>query len=120
MANPDPITHPDTEELPLRDVTAGVPALKGTDGLGDSVDPATLHAWTDEYLSERTYATTLEVLRAAFQFGVHAESRYPAKAFVDAEPELRADWTSTNDQSVWDNVRDAVWAGFDRARDRRV
>ena len=57
-----------------------------------------------------------EALRAA---GVAAEGRYAGQSFVDCEPELRSEWSSEKNRAPWDAVRDAVWAGFDRARDRR-
>ena len=59
-------------------------------------------------------------MTAAFHFGVRAEGRYAAQSFVEAEPELRSEWSSERGRLPWDGVREAVWAGFDRARERRV
>jgi hypothetical protein len=80
------------------------------------VDNETLGDWVRDYLAGRT---DREDLTVAFCFGATSEGRYAGLSFVEAEPELRSEWSSEKGRAPWDGVRDAVWAGFDRARDRR-
>jgi hypothetical protein len=76
--------------------------------------------WVQDYLTARGEGVDAEAMNVAFRFGVRAEGRYAGQSFVEAEPELRSEWSSEHGRLPWDTVRDALWAGFDRARDRRM
>ena len=104
------------DNLPVADVVGSLPGTKDGRGVGDFADDATVDAWVNEYLPDGDPTG----LGDAFRFGVRAEGRYAGKSFPDAEPELRAEWSAQkNQRHPWADVREAVYAGFDRARDRR-
>jgi len=105
------------DALPLLQAAAGLNGSKDGKGIGDIVDPATVDAWLAEYLSGRSDGKGLAI---AFRFGVRAEGRHAGLSFVEAEPWIRSEWSSERGRLPWESVRDAVWAGFDRARDRRM
>ncbi|HEV3440249.1 MAG TPA: hypothetical protein VG122_23040 [Gemmata sp.] len=107
--------------LPIVEVSSGVSGSDGR-GIGHLVDAKTIEEWVQEYLTGRTdpIATEPSKLVAAFQFGVQAEGRYAGQSFVEAEPVVRSEWSCERDRLPWESVRDAVWAGFDRARDRTL
>src|SRR5207248_5537289 len=100
------------------EAAAGVAGSKDGKGIGDLVDSATVDGWVRDYLTARGDGSDAEAITAAFRFGVRAEGRYAGQSFVEAEPELRSEWSSERGRLPWDGMRDAVWAGFDRARDR--
>jgi hypothetical protein len=108
--------------LSIVEASAGVSHTKGGKGIGDLVDVKTIEAWVGEYRGNRTDNNQIDEkqLFVAFQYGVRAEGRFAGQSFVEAEPEIRAEWSSERGQLPWDSVRDAVWAGFDRARDRKL
>jgi hypothetical protein len=108
-------------QLPLVEVSSGVSGSDGR-GIGHLVDTKTIEEWVREYLSGRaeTIAIKPSTLMVAFQFGVRTEGRYAGQSFIEAEPEVRSEWSSDLGQLPWDSVRDIVWAGFDRARDRTL
>jgi hypothetical protein len=108
--------------LPIVEVSGGVRHSKDGKGIGDLVDVETIDAWVGEYLSNRKITSNedREVLAAAFQFGVRNEGPHAGQSFIEAEPEIRADWSSERGHVSWESVRDAIWAGFDRARDRTL
>lgn len=114
------------DNLPLVEVSSGVSNSKDGKGIGDLVDAATILGWVREYLTARKTSPEAgnevdEVgLAKAFQFGVRAEGRYAGQSFVEAEPQIRSEWSSERNQLPWESVRDCVWAGFDRARDRSL
>jgi hypothetical protein len=118
------IMSPNTEHasatldpLPILQVEQGLIGSKDGKGIGHLVDAETIDGWVRAYLSAHDGGAVLET---AFRYGVGAEGRYAGQSFVEAEPVLRSEWSSERDRQPWDIVRDAVWAGFDRARDRRV
>jgi hypothetical protein len=113
----EPNREAEDNTLPLRQAAAGLPGSKDGKGIGDIVDHATVDAWVTEYLAGKSDGRGLAI---AFRFGVQAEARYAGKSFVEAEPAIRSEWSSERGRLPWESVRDAVWAGFDRARDRRV
>jgi hypothetical protein len=104
-------------ELPLLDAAAALPSAKDGSGIGQFVDMKTLQAWIKDYRAGGKDANGLE---AAFRYGVEAEARFAGLSFVEAEPELRSEWSAECGRVPWDSIRDAVWSGFDRARERRV
>ena len=79
--------------------------------------PTDYDGWVREFLGTRSDGEGLSI---AFRFGVRSEGRYAGQSFVEAEPAVRSEWSSERGRLPWEYVRDAVWAGFDRARDRRV
>jgi hypothetical protein len=114
------MSHPGPDDkLPVLQAVQGLGATKDGHGIGDLVDAVTLDGWVRDYLAARPDAGDA-ALDLAFRFGVHAESRHAGRSFAEAEPELRSEWSSEKNRAAWDAVRDAVYAGFDRARDRRV
>jgi hypothetical protein len=108
--------------LPLLEVSGGVSHAKDGKGIGDLVDVKTIQVWVDEYLNNHTIEGSIDKdkLMTAFQFGVRAEGHYAGQSFIEAEPEVRSEWSSERDHLPWDLVRDAVWSGFDRARNRTL
>lgn len=106
--------------LPYAEVSGGVNHTKGGKGIGDLVDAETIKAWVREYLLRRKDSQEIDeqMLVCAFQFGVRAEGRFGGQTFIDAEPLIRSEWSSERGNLPWEAVRDAVWAGFDRGRDR--
>ena len=89
-------------------------------GTGDIYPIETYHSVLDKILTEYAAAPTdTKGLGGAFRFGVKADGRCAGQSFVESEPELRSEWSSEKGRLPWESVRDAVWAGFDRARDRR-
>ncbi len=68
------------------------------------------------------YATTgrsYETYRPAYQYGRDACSRYGNRSYDEAEADLRADYRQRygdDGDSAWDDVKDAVRHGWDRAR----
>ena len=110
-----PVARDDT--LPIRQVSGVLPGSKDGKGIGDLADDATVDGWVQDFFAGRPGDGDQE---AAFRFGARAEGRYAGRSFVEAESGLRSEWSSDKGrQTPWDRVRDAVWAGFDRARDRR-
>jgi hypothetical protein len=105
------------EGLPISHVVAGLPGSKDGTGIGDIVDPTTVDGWVREYLAGKSDGKGLGI---AFRYGVRSEGRFPGQSFVEAEPTVRSEWSSERGRLPWESVRDAVWAGFDRARTRRV
>ena len=103
--------------LPMLEAAAALNGTKDGRGIGAFVDAETLGTWVAEYVNGRGGITHLE---GAFRFGVEAEGRFAGQSFIEAEPEIRSEWSSERGRVPWDNVRDAVWAGFDRAREHRV
>jgi len=94
-----------------------LPGSKDGKGIGDLVDPATVDGWVSGFLGDRSDGAEQAI---AFRFGVEAESRFAGRSFIEAEPEIRSEWSSGREPLPWDGVRNSVWAGFDRARDRNV
>jgi hypothetical protein len=103
--------------LPLARTSQGLSGSKDGRGIGDLVDEDTVDGWVREYIGGRSDGMGLSI---AFRFGVRAEGRYAGQSFIEAEPGLRSEWSSERGRLPWETVRDAVWAGFDRARDRRI
>jgi hypothetical protein len=103
--------------LQLAQTDQGLTGSKDGKGIGDLVDEETVDAWVREYVGGRSDGMGLAI---AFRFGVKAEGRYAGRSFVEAEAGLRSEWSSERGRLPWESVRDAVWAGFDRARDRRI
>jgi len=110
------------ERLSIAEVSSGVRGSKDGRGIGHLVDNQTIDGWEDEYRKGRSTEPGIDEpsVRLAFQFGVRAEGRYAGKSFIEAEPEVRSEWSCERGRLPWENVRDAVWAGFDRARDRTL
>lgn len=108
------------DRLPIMEAAAGLSDSKDGKGIGDLVDRTIIAGWVREYLAARGDGADAESLTGAFSFGVRAESRYAGQSFFEAEPELRSEWSSERGRLPWEGIREAVWAGFDRARDRRV
>jgi hypothetical protein len=98
-------------------VEQGLLGSKDGKGIGELADTETVDGWVRDYLAQHAVG---EEYGAAFRFGVLAEGRYAGQSFVEAEPTIRSEWSSERGQQPWDGVREAVWAGFDRGRDRRV
>jgi hypothetical protein len=107
------------DDLPLLEVQQGLGTSKDGHGIGDLVDPVTLNGWVSDYLASQSDPGD-GALDLAFRFGVRAEGRHAGRSFAEAEAELRSEWASEKNHSPWDAVREAAYAGFDRARDRRV
>jgi hypothetical protein len=114
--------YPLSNELPILEVSGGVSGSKDGRGIGDLVDGRTIEVWVREYLLNRGTPSDVDelCLLKAFRFGVRNEGRYAGQSFIDAEPEIRSEWCSERDHPPWDSVRDAIWAGFDRGRDRKL
>jgi hypothetical protein len=108
--------------LPIVEASGGVSHSKDGKGIGDLVDVNIIDLWVREYLSNRTGEDSIdrENLVSAFQFGVRTEGRFAGQSFVEGEPEIRSEWSSERGHLPWESVRDAVWSGFDRARDRTL
>ena len=111
------INDPQGETLPLLQALAGLSSPKDGRGIGELADAATVDAWVAEFLAGRSDGKGEAI---AFRFGVSVESRFAGQSFVEAEPVIRSEWSSERGRLPWESVRDAVWAGFDRARNRRV
>jgi hypothetical protein len=112
----------DEHPLPIVEVSGGIPDSKGGAGIGNLVDAKTIAEWVSEYLGSRTRNREIDEskLVLAFQFGVRTEGSYGGQSFIEAEPEIRAEWSCERGRLPWELVRDAVWGGFDRARDRTL
>jgi len=110
------------DRLSMAEVSGGVSNSKDGRGIGDLVDVKTIELWVRDYLHNRAGQSELdeENLLPAFQFGVRTEGHYAGQSFVEAEPEIRSEWSSQRGRLPWESVRDAVWSGFDRARDRTL
>ncbi|MCE9562219.1 MAG: hypothetical protein K8U57_09215 [Planctomycetes bacterium] len=106
-------------QLPLLQAAQGLAGSKDGKGVGDLADLATIDGWVHDYLAGEGDPADAKGMAAAFRFGVNADGRYAGQTFIETEPELRSEWSSEKGHLPWDTVRDAVWAGFDRARDRR-
>ncbi len=106
-------------QLPLLQAAQGLASSKDGRGIGDLADADMIEGWTHDYLSGQGDPTDTKGLGGAFRFGVKADGRCAGQSFVESEPELRSEWSSEKGRLPWESVRDAVWAGFDRARDRR-
>ncbi|MBA4188089.1 MAG: hypothetical protein C0467_08720 [Planctomycetaceae bacterium] len=98
----------------------GLDSPKDGKGIGDLASAEVVDGWTHDYLSGEGDPADSRGLAAAFRFGIKADGRCAGLSFVESEPELRSEWSSEKGRPPWETVRDAVWAGFDRARDRRV
>lgn len=107
----------DTEGVRLLRAAADLAAPKDGTGLGEIVDSTTVDGWIVEYLAGNSDGKGLGI---AFRYGVAAEGRCRGQAFVEAEPFIRSEWSSERGRLPWEIVRDAVWAGFDRARNRHL
>lgn len=62
---------------------------------------------------------TFAQMQPAYDYGRTARSTYGDRDFASSEPAMRQDYESrygTGGDSAWDNVKDAVRHGFDRAR----
>jgi hypothetical protein len=103
--------------LSLLEAAAALPGAKDGSGIGQFLDSHTIDTWVKDYLGGRASANELE---APFRFGVLAEERFAGQSFVEAEAEIRSEWSAEVGQTPWADVRDAVWSGFDRAREHRV
>jgi len=105
----------------LLEVSSGVSGSDGK-GIGHLVDTKIIEVWMREYLGGRTEMIAIEpsILISAFQFGVRAEGRFAGQSFIEAEPQIRSEWSSEISRLPWESVKDAVWAGFDRARNRTL
>ena len=113
-----PVERDDT--LPIRQVAGVLTGSKDGKGIGDLADETTVAEWVQTFLAGQSVDREAKESEAAFRFGVRAEGRFAGQSFVEAESELRSEWSSEKGQHIpWDRVRDAMWAGFDRARDRR-
>jgi hypothetical protein len=102
--------------VPTIHVEQGLRGSKDGKGIGDLADDGTVESWVQEYLrsdSPPDHAT-------AFRYGVRAEGRHAGQSFIEAEASIRSEWSSERGHGPWEGIRDAVWAGFDRARDRRM
>ncbi|MBA4064060.1 MAG: hypothetical protein C0501_10175 [Isosphaera sp.] len=108
----------DDDRLPMMQAVGGVPGSKDGKGIGELAGPDTVAGWVRDYLAGTDDADGRRA--AGFRFGVGAEGRHAGRSFPEAEAEVRAEWASEKGRPPWEAVRDAVWAGFDRARDRRV
>ncbi len=111
----------ETTGLPIAEVSSGVSGSDGR-GIGHLVDLHTVEAWTTDYLRTRNPTPDVEtaLLKVAFLFGVRAEGLYAGQSFIEAEPVLRSEWSCERNRLPWESVRDAVWGGFDRARNRTL
>jgi hypothetical protein len=108
--------------LAIVEVSGGVFHAKDGKGIGDLVDVKTIETWARDYINNRTDKAAIDEEKhlAAFQFGVRTEGHFAGQSFIEAEPEIRSEWSSEKGRLPWDVVRDAVWSGFDRARDRTL
>lgn len=109
-----------TDQLPILQVAGAISGPPTGQGIGSIVDPVTEAGWVRDYLAVRGGGATGGAVEVAFRFGVKAEGRHSGKSFVEAEPDIRAEWSSAPNRQPWDDLREAIWAGFDRARDQRV
>jgi hypothetical protein len=118
----DKVTPPAKDQLPILEVSGGVSGSKDGTGIGHLVDGKTMEEWVREYISNRTDTNTIEEgqLETAFHFGVRMEGRFAGQSFIEAEPEIRSQWTSERGRLPWESVREPIWAGFDRGRDRKL
>lgn len=112
----------DVEGLPLLEVSSGVEGGKDGTGIGKLAAPEKIAAWAREYLQKVNTGRDIDesLILAAFQHGVQSEWSSPGQTFVEAEPSIRSEWSCVRGRLPWESVRDAVWAGFDRARNRNV
>jgi hypothetical protein len=108
------------DRLLILQVSGGVKDTRDVQGIGHLVDGATIDGWLRDYLSGRAEVTNEGELDYAYRFGVRVEPLYAGRTFVDAEPEIRSEWSCERNRCPWETVRDAIWAGFDRARNRNV
>lgn len=125
LEQPETGSQDSESRLAMAEVSGGVPGSKDGRGIGDLVDRKTIEEWARQYLAERgggreSGEVEESSMVTAFQFGVRAEGPYAGQSFIEAEPQIRSEWSSARNQLPWECVRDAVWAGFDRARDRTM
>lgn len=106
----------DRDTVPTIHVEQGLRGSKDGKGIGDLANDEIVESWVQEYLTSDSSADHA----TAFRYGVRAEGRHAGQSFIEAEASIRSEWSSERGHAPWDAVRDAVWAGFDRARDRRV
>ena len=106
-------------ELPLHTVAGALSGTKDGKGVGDLVDEETVNEWTMSFLAGAEADSDDQSVEAAFRFGARMEGCFAPRSFVEAESDLRAEWAAGKGRVPWERVRSAVWAGFDRARDRR-
>lgn len=92
--------------------------------VAENIDPtAERDYWSKNYTSRPYYETGYtydDDYAPAYQQGYSARSRYGARTFDDAEPELRSDWERTKGKSRlgWDKAKVAVRDAWDRVSDR--
>lgn len=108
------------EKLPILEAAQGLNGSKDGTGIGGIAADGVVDGWASEYLITKGDPTDRDALLDAFRFGVRADGWSAGQSFVDTEPKLRSEWSSQKNRLPWETVRDAVWAGFDRARDRRA
>lgn len=90
---------------------------------GGAMSGGAMDADDDAYRAHHatTYAATgrsYEGYRSAYQYGRDACGRHAGRSFDAAEPDLRADYGQRHGDgdSAWDDVREAVRHGWERAR----
>ncbi|WP_439631288.1 hypothetical protein [Gemmata sp.] len=108
-----------TDELPILQAAQRLDGPKDGTGIGSMAADGVVDGWASEYLVAKGDPADREALLEAFRFGVRADGWSAGKSFVETEPQLRSEWSSQKNRLPWEAVRDAAWAGFDRARDRR-
>jgi hypothetical protein len=54
-----------------------------------------------------------------YGYGLASDDRYRNRRWEDIEMETRRDWERTHPDTVWDDVRDAVRAGWESLTGRR-
>ena len=103
-------------------------AYVGTRGMeGEAPRPFTVDAsaeetyWRENYASRpytRADQSFLEY-KPAYRYGADAYTRYPGRAFDDAETEMRDDWDKVKGTSslTWDEARHAVRDAWQRVKD---
>ena len=107
------------DKLPILQAAQALPVSKDGTGIGSLAADGVVDGWASEYLRTRGGPAEREALAEAFRFGVRADGWSEGKSFIETEPQLRSEWSSQKNRLPWEAVRDAAWAGFDRARDRR-
>ena len=94
--------------LSMLEAAAAVSGGKNGQGIGQFVDRKTLQAWIEDF---RASGKETRGLEPAFQYGVEAEARFAGISFVEAEPELRSEWSS--DAAIRRGKRSATRSGRD-------
>ncbi len=68
---------------------------------------------------DTTYASTgdgYDTYEPAYQYGYAAGQTYKDRDYADVENDLRTDYESRHEDSVWDDMKDAVRHGYQKAR----